>query len=206
MPAVFLLSVLFSVGICGQDLYRELPAGAVKIELRNQAYYYEGGYFYRQEGDSFRQIEPPLGATVTSVPPDSTGFYIGDDHYFLAGNGTFFLFDERGSDFTVVTPPANWRNYHRDAQAPQIPIYPQAIPPYPIAPRDQFDTPYQDYRVPREVLCRRAAANIIATSNASDNIRDNARDDRRRRGRERRGDERKYRQAYQDCMRRARNP
>lgn len=88
---------------------RALPAGATRLTLSGNIYYYQGGYFYKQEDDGYLRVEPPLGAELTFLPYGSTGFEIDGQRFFLSGTGTFYRYEPRRRSYIVTTPPYEWR-------------------------------------------------------------------------------------------------
>jgi hypothetical protein len=120
--------------------------------VAGETYYYAGGLFYRPVEGGYLRVEPPLGARVPNVPGDSGSFTMGGDRYFATSSGTFFLYDPRGGDYTVVTPPYGWRDYYRAAPelyslpAPQPPEAPRAYPPSRPYPGYRADGYYGSYR------------------------------------------------------------
>ncbi|WP_143735498.1 DUF6515 family protein [Microbulbifer mangrovi] len=91
---------------------RQLPAGARRITLSGNIYYYQGGYFYRKEDDGYLRVEPPLGAELTFLPYGSTGFEIDGRRFFLSGTGTFYRYEPKRRSYIVTTPPYEWRRYY----------------------------------------------------------------------------------------------
>lgn len=91
---------------------RALGAGATRLTLSGNIYYYQGGYFYRKEDDGFLRVQPPLGAELKFLPYGSTGFEIGDRRFFLSGTGTFYRYEPRRRSYIVTTPPYEWRRYY----------------------------------------------------------------------------------------------
>lgn len=145
-----------------QDRIGQLPAGATEIRVRGDTYFYRGGYFYRSENGSYLQVKPPLGARVPAIPSGSTGFTIGSDHYFLFGNGAFFLYSARGNYYTVVSPPHNWRHYLLGA-AGALPgaagAYGQPLTPQ-MSGYPGYVHPGFSERAAREATCRQIASDI----------------------------------------------
>jgi len=88
---------------------RELPAGATRLTLSGNIYFYQGGYFYKKEDDGYLRVEPPLGAELGFVPYGSTGFDIDGQRFFMSGTGTFYRFEPRRRSYIVTTPPYEWR-------------------------------------------------------------------------------------------------
>ncbi|MBB5213046.1 DUF6515 family protein [Microbulbifer hydrolyticus] len=91
---------------------RTLPAGATRLTLSGNIYYYQGGYFYRKEDDGYLRVEPPLGAELTFIPYGSTGFDIDGRRFFLSGTGTFYRYEPGRRRYIVTTPPYEWRRYY----------------------------------------------------------------------------------------------
>lgn len=114
-----------------QERTGALPAGASQLLVRGETYYYSGGTFYRPDGRGYLRVDPPLGARVPDVPGDAGSFTIGGDRYVVTGSGSFFLYDPRGGDYSVVSPPPGWRDYYRgspELQSLAAPEQPRAIP------------------------------------------------------------------------------
>ena len=88
---------------------RELSAGATRLTLSGNIYYYQGGYFYKKEDDGYLRVEPPLGAELTFVPYGSRGFEIEGRRFFLSGTGTFYRYEPRRRSYIVTMPPYAWR-------------------------------------------------------------------------------------------------
>ncbi len=91
---------------------KQLPADAVRLTLSGNIYFYQGGYFYRQEDDGYLRVEPPLGAELTFLPYGSQGFEIDGRQFFLSGTGTFYRYETRRRSYVVTTPPYEWRRYY----------------------------------------------------------------------------------------------
>ncbi|WP_299597425.1 DUF6515 family protein [uncultured Microbulbifer sp.] len=91
---------------------RSLPAGATRLTLSGNIYYYQGGYFYRKEDDGYLRVEPPLGAELTFLPSGSNGFEIDGRRFFLSGTGTFYRYEPKRRSYIVTTPPYAWRRHY----------------------------------------------------------------------------------------------
>lgn len=91
---------------------KQLSADAVRLTLSGNIYFYQGGYFYRQEDDGYLRVEPPLGAELTFLPYGSQGFEIDGRRFFLSGTGTFYRYEPRRRSYVVTTPPYEWRRYY----------------------------------------------------------------------------------------------
>lgn len=138
--AIALLLSLTVAFTWAQDRTRSLPSGTSQILVRGETYYYSGGSFYRLGKGGYLRVDPPLGARVPDVPGNSRSFTMGGDRYFVTRSGSFFLYDPRGDDYSVVAPPHGWRDYARGAPERQslaaptpreIPrAYPQSDPGY----------------------------------------------------------------------------
>lgn len=147
--AIALLFCLVAALAWPQDRAPEVPVGASQLLVRGETYYYWGGSFYRPGNGGYRRVEPPVGARVPSVPGDTNNFTIGGDRYFVTSDGTFFLYDPSGGDYTVVTPPPGWRDYGTPTELHALPA-PQRSAPQPPAPQPPETPPaYPDYGADR---------------------------------------------------------
>ncbi|WP_346838653.1 DUF6515 family protein [Microbulbifer sp. SAOS-129_SWC] len=165
MRYVIALLLGFAVALSwAQDRARSLPSGTSQILVGGETYYYSRGSFYRLGNGEYRRVKPPLGARVPYAPGSSGTFTMRGDRYFVTRSGSFLRYEPSGDDFTVVSPPAGWRDYYRGspglqslaaprepqvtAQAPQV-IPRAAPPPVTIVPRP-FPPPapgyYAEYR------------------------------------------------------------
>lgn len=174
---------------------RQLPAGAERITLSGNIYYYHGGYFYRPEDDGFLRVEPPLGAALPFLPSASKGFTIDGQRFFLSGTGTFYRYDPTSRRYVVTSPPYEWRRHYNGdfAGAYQDRQYgypdkdmddlrdrsgiPRAYPPQALTPDEQdgegvplFEA--EGYRDPRR-RAPRPYANVRPPYDASGERNDN---------------------------------
>lgn len=151
----YAIALLFSLTVA-LAWAQDRPSGASQILVGGETYYYSGGSFYRLGKGGYFRVDPPLGARVPSVPGDSGSFTMGGNRYFVTADGTFFLYDPGGGDYSVVTAPPGWRDYYRrgrpelyalPAPSPQ-PARPTEIPrAYPrLDPRYRADGYYGRYR------------------------------------------------------------
>ncbi|WP_308364659.1 MULTISPECIES: DUF6515 family protein [unclassified Microbulbifer] len=120
----------------------EVPSGASQLLVRGETYYYWDGSFYRPENGGYRRVEPPLGARVPSVPGGASNITISGDRYSITSDGTFFLYDPRGGDYTVVTPPPGWRDYTAPTELYALPA-PKRSAPQPPAPQAPAPEPQE---------------------------------------------------------------
>ncbi|SEA42030.1 DUF6515 family protein [Microbulbifer marinus] len=151
----YAIALLLSLAVSlawAQDRLRSLPSGASQILAGGQTYHYWRGSFYRPSQGGYVRVEPPLGARVPNVPGSSATFKMGGERYFVS-RGTFFLYDPRGDDFAVITPPSGWREYYREPPQLRSLAAPTPRPPavtprtYPAPePRYRPETYYGRYR------------------------------------------------------------
>ncbi|WP_193165578.1 DUF6515 family protein [Microbulbifer hainanensis] len=198
---------LVAGSVWADDTVKNLPYGTEEVQVQGRTYYYAGGYFYRAVDDGYLRVEAPLGATVALLPSGSSGFTIGAERYFVAGNGIFFRYSVGNSQFTVVTPPYNWRNYYRNPNSFRVQGVPRAHPhnrddygegrqdSYPVyyAPYPTYGTAPsvdggQDARALREATCRQIASDLSRRNSATGRV-----DSRKLRI---------YRDEYQNCLKR----
>ncbi|SDJ52413.1 DUF6515 family protein [Microbulbifer yueqingensis] len=151
----YAIAVLFSLAVglaWADDRVRSLPSGASQILIGGQTYYYWVGSFYRPAAGGFIRVESPVGARVPNVPGSSGTFTMGGERYYVTSNGTFFVYEPDGDDFTVVTPPYGWRDYYSAPQRITSLAPPTAVPaPAPVAPpapeiRQAYPPPPPAYR------------------------------------------------------------
>lgn len=58
------------------------------VYVGNVPYYYEGGVFYIKEGsaENYKQVQPPLGAVIASLPEDAKQMTIDGTLYYESKN------------------------------------------------------------------------------------------------------------------------
>ncbi|WP_444898266.1 DUF6515 family protein [Microbulbifer sp. SSSA005] len=187
MRSLLTLFLIFFCSVSESQVRSDhLPPGAEPIEVNNQTIFYKNGYFYRKGPDAYTRIEPPLGARVSRVP-FGTPITLGNKHYMLAGNGTFFLLDPRDNQYVVVTPPPNWQHVNRNPLAPKKKIYPRAYPLRHLRHRSEGK------RVDRKdwgIYCEARAANLLRSTGEP--------------GKTARRAMREYRKVYRKCLRQSR--
>ncbi|WP_323845757.1 DUF6515 family protein [Microbulbifer magnicolonia] len=146
----YAIALLFSLAVgltWAQDRVSALPSGASQILVNGETYYYSRGSFYRPSQGGYIRVEAPLGARVPNVPGSSGTFLMGGDRYFVTSRGTFFLYDPRGDDFAVITPPYGWRDYY--SAPPEVTSLPAPTPapaPPPVGFRPVYPSPAPVYR------------------------------------------------------------
>jgi hypothetical protein len=98
-----------------------LPAGYFTIWVGGSRYYYYDGLYYSYVGDGdYVLVDPPIGAFVSSIPPDFQPIIVNGRTYYT-DNGVYYLLTHRG--YKVVAAPVVY------AQPQQV-VYTQPAPAY----------------------------------------------------------------------------
>jgi hypothetical protein len=81
-----------------------LPLGAVSLYIGAQPYFLSSGTFYLQSGNGYSAVAPPIGAAVSSIPPDAMRQEINGYTYAMS-NGAWFIWDGNQGAWVVVNSP-----------------------------------------------------------------------------------------------------
>ena len=81
-----------------------LAVTAVVISIENQKYHYDQGVYYVQSGSGYTVVQAPVGATITTLPPNTQTVVVNEtvNNYYYGG--TYYEKSEKG--YTVVPPTA----------------------------------------------------------------------------------------------------
>ncbi|AMX01473.1 DUF6515 family protein [Microbulbifer thermotolerans] len=140
---VLLLSLTVTFAWANDRGGRQLT-GTSQLLVRGESYYYAGGLFYRPTKGGYMRVDAPVGARVPFVPKIKGTFTMGGERYFVAHDGTFFWYDPRGGDYTVVNEPYGWRDYFRVSPEYRAVPVPRPVQ-YEEIPR-AYPRPYARYR------------------------------------------------------------
>lgn len=77
-----------------------LRPGYLQIYVGGIPFFYDDGIFYRQTGDDYQEVYPPVGADVQDLPDGAVEIDAGNIAYFYAG-GAFYVLQ---SDGYVIAP------------------------------------------------------------------------------------------------------
>ncbi|MBC2605591.1 DUF6515 family protein [Pelagicoccus albus] len=84
------------------QINKQLPRGAVQVEVGKDRYQYHNGTFYRKGNAGYVRTRAPRGAVVSSLPRGYVSIVIGDTIYFRFG-GVFYTRSPFG--YVVVEAP-----------------------------------------------------------------------------------------------------
>lgn len=77
---------------------------AIIVSVNNQPYYYDSGVYYVQSGNGYTVIQAPVGATITTLPPNSQTVIVNETTNNYYYGGTYYEKSDEG--YTVVPPTA----------------------------------------------------------------------------------------------------
>jgi hypothetical protein len=81
-----------------------LPLGAISLSIGAQPYFLSSGTFYLQSGNGYSAVAPPIGAAVSSLPPDAVRQDI-NGYTYATSNGAWFVWDGNQGAWVVVNCP-----------------------------------------------------------------------------------------------------
>lgn len=82
----------------------QLPHGHLVVPYHGDRYYFHGGVWYRPSGTRFVVVTPPIGLTVSILPPFYTTLWVGGVPYYYA-DGVYYSWRPVDRTYVVVTPP-----------------------------------------------------------------------------------------------------
>jgi hypothetical protein len=100
-----------------------VPHDHVVVPYRGEHYYFHGGVWYRPYGPRFVVVAPPIGLTVSILPPFYTTLWVGGVPYYYA-DGTYYAWRPQDRQYVVVEPPS-------DSQVTSVPPEPEQLYIYP---------------------------------------------------------------------------
>lgn len=100
-----------------------LPRGPVIIPHHNTRYYFHGGVWYRPSGPRFVVVSPPIGLSLSILPPYYTTLWVGGAPYYYADD-VYYRWRPSYRDYVVVEPP-------REVEASSLPSEPESLFVYP---------------------------------------------------------------------------
>lgn len=81
-----------------------LPRHHVVVPYRNTRYYFDGGLWYRPFGSFFEVALPPIGLSISLLPPYYTTVWAGGVPYYHA-DGVYYAWRPSERNYVVVEPP-----------------------------------------------------------------------------------------------------
>ena len=83
---------------------RALPPGGYRVPYRGGGDYFHGGAWYRPWGPRFVVVAPPLGISVSFLPPFYSTVWFGGVPYYYADD-TYYLWRPERREYVVTAPP-----------------------------------------------------------------------------------------------------
>lgn len=104
-------------------VFDAIPRNHVVVPYRDTRYYFHGGVWYRPDGIRFIVVAPPIGLTVSLLPPYYTTVWIGGSPYYYA-DGVYYAWRPVQRVYEVVEAP-------READVVALPPEPEQLFVYP---------------------------------------------------------------------------
>ncbi|MFZ4770637.1 MAG: DUF6515 family protein [Ferruginibacter sp.] len=77
---------------------------AIIVSIENQQYHYDQGIYYVQSGSGYTVVQAPVGATITTLPPNTQTVVVTETTNNYYYGGTYYEKSDKG--YTVVPPTA----------------------------------------------------------------------------------------------------
>lgn len=122
-----------------------LPPGHIVVPYRSERYHFHGGVWYRPSGSRFVVVAPPIGLSVSILPPFYTTLWVGGAPYFYA-DGVYYRWRPAERHYVVVEPP-------RESEITALPPEPEQLFVYPKEGQSEQQQATDRYE------CHRWAAN-----------------------------------------------
>ena len=81
-----------------------LATTAIIVSVENQHYHYDQGVYYAQANGGYTVVQAPVGATITTLPPQSQTVVVNETTNNYYYGGTYYEKSDKG--YTVVPPTA----------------------------------------------------------------------------------------------------
>jgi hypothetical protein len=81
-----------------------MAATAIIITIESQQYHYDQGVYYVATTGGYTVVQAPVGAVVTTIPPESQKVVVNETTYNYYYGGTYY--DKTDKGYTVVAPTA----------------------------------------------------------------------------------------------------
>ncbi|MEJ2691080.1 MAG: hypothetical protein P8130_14290 [Deltaproteobacteria bacterium] len=83
---------------------RELPHGYREFHHHHERYFFYGGTWYRPYYDGFMVVTPPIGLTLSLLPPYYTTLWVNGEPYYYA-DGVYYRWLPQQRAYVVASPP-----------------------------------------------------------------------------------------------------
>jgi hypothetical protein len=84
--------------------FDSIPRNHVVVPYQNSKYYFHGGVWYRPDGPRFVVVAPPIGLSISLLPPYYTTLWVGGAPYYYA-DGVYYNWRPAERTYVVVDPP-----------------------------------------------------------------------------------------------------
>lgn len=103
---------------------RELPRGYRAFRHGHKRYYFYGGSWYRPGVSGFVVVSPPIGLTLSLLPPYYTTIWVGGVPYYYA-DGVYYRWLPEDRAYVVTAPPPEKEVVEDSAIPKDLYIYPK---------------------------------------------------------------------------------
>jgi len=85
-------------------LVATMAATAIIVSVNNQQYHYDQGVYYTSGPGGYTVVQAPVGATITTLPPNSQTVVVNEttNNYYYGGT----YYEKSGTSYKVVAPTA----------------------------------------------------------------------------------------------------
>ncbi|MEW5771141.1 MAG: DUF6515 family protein [Pseudomonadota bacterium] len=115
-----------------------LPRDHVVVPYRDTRYYFHSGVWYRPSGVRFVVVAPPIGLSVSLLPPYYTTIWVGGVPYYYA-DGVYYLWRPVDRTYVVVDPPNESEVVSLPPEPEQLFIYPKQGQSEQQQAKDRYD-------------------------------------------------------------------
>jgi hypothetical protein len=81
-----------------------LPSDRIIVPFHNERFYFDRGVWYRPSGSRFVVVAPPIGLSISILPPFYTTLWVGGVPYYYA-DGVYYNWRPVERRYIVVEPP-----------------------------------------------------------------------------------------------------
>lgn len=120
-------------------IVRQLPPGHFTVfDRANHRYYQHDGIWYAPRRTGFVVVGPPLGVTVSVLPPFYSTVWFGGIPYYYA-NDTYYVWRDRDRVYEVVDPPEATSASTTSAATGDVYVYPKNGQDSELIARDRYE-------------------------------------------------------------------
>lgn len=105
-------------------VFDHIPRNHVVVPYRDTKYYFHGGVWYRPSGPRFVVVAPPVGLSISLLPPYYTTVWVGGVPYYYA-DGVYYAWRPIERTYVVVDPPEEKEVVALPPEPEQLFVYPK---------------------------------------------------------------------------------